>query len=49
VNPQYQTYEMALKAVKTDGENLRWVRKDLIDENIIVVAIEMIKKQSKCE
>jgi hypothetical protein len=36
---------MALKAVKTDGKNLKWVRKDLIDENIIVVAIEMIKKQ----
>lgn len=40
VAPQGQTYDIAVKAVIYDGKNLEFVRNDLIDENIINIALK---------
>lgn len=40
VNAQVQTYDIALKAVNSNGENLQFVRIDLIDENMINIALK---------
>ena len=40
VNHQAQTYDMAVKAVNFDGKNLELVRYDLIDENMINIALK---------
>jgi len=40
VNPALQTYELALKCIEFDGKNLKHVRNDLIDENMINTALK---------
>lgn len=47
VNLELQTYNMALKAVKHNGSNLKYVREDLINEEIITSAIKSDGKAIK--
>ena len=39
MKPSLQTYELVLKMVSIDGTNIQYIREDLIDSNIINIAL----------